>query len=159
MAEKRKRYLLSEDDIPRKWYNIQADMPNKPLPPLNPGTRRPMEAKDLYPVFACECCDQEMNQTDRWIEIPGEVREKYKYYLWFVLMAWRRLSAPPPTSISKTRASAPWVHTSSIRQSRRRITAKRRGLPTLPPRPVLGSGVRHWPMQRVFSAWMPLCTR
>ena len=80
MAEKRKRYLLSEDDIPRKWYNIQADMPNKPLPPLNPGTRRPMEAKDLYPVFACECCDQEMNQTDRWIEIPGEVREKYKYY-------------------------------------------------------------------------------
>ena len=80
MAEKRKRYLLSEDDIPRKWYNIQADMPNKPLPPLNPGTRRPMEAKDLYPVFACECCDQEMNLTDRWIEIPGEVREKYKYY-------------------------------------------------------------------------------
>lgn len=80
MAEKRKRYLLSEDDIPRKWYNIQADMPNKPLPPLNPSTRRPMEAKDLYPVFACECCDQEMNQTDRWIEIPGEVREKYKYY-------------------------------------------------------------------------------
>ncbi len=60
MAEKRKRYLLSEDDIPRKWYNIQADMPNKPLPPLNPVTRRPMEAKDLYPVFACECCDQEM---------------------------------------------------------------------------------------------------
>ncbi len=80
MAEKRKRYLLSEDDIPRKWYNIQADMPNKPLPPLNPVTRRPMEAKDLYPVFACECCDQEMNLTDRWIEIPGEVREKYKYY-------------------------------------------------------------------------------
>lgn len=80
MAEKRKRYLLSEDDIPRKWYNIQADMPNKPLPPLNPVTRRPMEAKDLYPVFASECCDQEMNLTDRWIEIPGEVREKYKYY-------------------------------------------------------------------------------
>lgn len=80
MAERRKRYLLSEDEIPRKWYNIQADMPNKPLPPLNPATHRPMEAKDLYPVFARECCDQEMNQTDRWIEIPQEVREKYKYY-------------------------------------------------------------------------------
>ena len=80
MAEKRKRYLLSEDEIPRRWYNIQADMPNKPLPPLNPATRQPMTAGDLYPVFARECCDQEMNQTDRWIEIPEEVREKYKYY-------------------------------------------------------------------------------
>lgn len=80
MAEKRKRYFLDEEEIPRYWYNIQADMENKPLPPLNPATRQPMTAEDLYPVFARECCRQELNQTDAWIEIPEEVREKYKYY-------------------------------------------------------------------------------
>lgn len=80
MAEKRKRYFLDEEEIPRYWYNIQADMENKPLPPLNPATKQPLTAEELYPVFARECCRQELNQTDAWIEIPEEVREKYKYY-------------------------------------------------------------------------------
>ena len=65
MSEKRKRYFLDEEEIPRAWYNIQADMPVKPLPPLNPQTREPMKAEDLYPIFARECCDQELNTTDR----------------------------------------------------------------------------------------------
>ena len=77
---KQKRYFLSEDDIPRSWYNIRAEMPNKPMPPLHPGTKKPLKAEDLYPIFAKECCDQELNQTDPWIEIPAEVRELYKYY-------------------------------------------------------------------------------
>lgn len=55
-------------------------MPNKPMPPLHPGTKKPLKAEDLYPIFAKECCDQELNQTDPWIEIPAEVRELYKYY-------------------------------------------------------------------------------
>lgn len=80
MTEKRKRYFLDEEEIPRYWYNIQADMANKPLPPLHPGTKQPLKAEDLYPIFAKECCDQELNQSDVWIEIPEEVREKYKYY-------------------------------------------------------------------------------
>ncbi|MDE6283633.1 MAG: TrpB-like pyridoxal phosphate-dependent enzyme [Muribaculaceae bacterium] len=80
MTDKRKRFFLDEDQIPRYWYNIQAEMENKPLPPLNPVTRQPLEAKDLYGIFARECSDQELNQTDAWIEIPEEVREKYKYY-------------------------------------------------------------------------------
>lgn len=80
MTEKRKRYFLDEEEIPRYWYNIQADMANKPLPPLHPGTKQPLKAEDLYPIFAKECCDQELNQSDAWIEIPEEVREKYKYY-------------------------------------------------------------------------------
>lgn len=79
MSQK-KRFFLEEDEIPRNWYNIQADMPVKPLPPLNPQTREPMKAEDLYPIFARECCDQELNTTDRWIPIPEEVREMYKYY-------------------------------------------------------------------------------
>jgi tryptophan synthase beta chain len=80
MEERRKRFILDEEEIPRKWYNIQADMPNKPLPPLNPATRQPMTAEDLSPIFAMECCKQELNTTDKWIDIPDEVRDKYKYY-------------------------------------------------------------------------------
>jgi tryptophan synthase beta chain len=80
MEERRKRFILDEEEIPRKWYNIQADMPNKPLPPLNPATRQPMTAEDLSPIFAMECCKQELNTTDKWIGIPDEVRDKYKYY-------------------------------------------------------------------------------
>lgn len=80
MSTKQKRYFLSEEDIPRQWYNIQADMKTKPLPPLHPVTHKPLNAEDLYPIFAEELCKQELNQTDRWIEIPEEVREMYKYY-------------------------------------------------------------------------------
>ncbi|WP_301708618.1 TrpB-like pyridoxal phosphate-dependent enzyme [uncultured Duncaniella sp.] len=77
---KRKRYILDEEQIPRQWYNIQADMVNKPMPPLHPETRQPLRPEDLYPVFARELCHQELNQTDAWIDIPDDVREKYKYY-------------------------------------------------------------------------------
>lgn len=80
MEETTKRYFLPESEIPHEWYNIQADMKTKPLPPLNPQTREPMKAEDLYPIFARECSDQELNMTDRWIPIPDEVREMYKYY-------------------------------------------------------------------------------
>ena len=80
MSEKKKRYMLSEDDIPRRWYNIQAEMPVKPMPPLNPATKEPLKAEDLYPIFAEELCRQELNQKDAWIDIPEEVREMYKYY-------------------------------------------------------------------------------
>ena len=80
MKGKTKRYILPEDEIPHKWYNIQADMTVKPMPPLNPQTREPMTASDLYTIFARECCDQELNTTDPWIPIPDKVREMYKYY-------------------------------------------------------------------------------
>lgn len=72
--------MLPEAEIPAQWYNILAEMPRKPLPPLNPATGNPLEVKDLYPVFAKECCRQELNYTDKWIDIPEEVREMYKYY-------------------------------------------------------------------------------
>ena len=77
---KQKRYFLSEADLPKQWYNIQADMIHKPMPLLNPVTKQPMKAEDLYPIFAKELCHQELNQTDRWIEIPEKVREMYAYY-------------------------------------------------------------------------------
>ena len=76
MSDKRKRYILPEEEIPHYWYNIQADMVNKPMPPLHPGTKQPLKAEDLYPIFAKELCHQELNQTDAWIEIPEEVRDR-----------------------------------------------------------------------------------
>lgn len=80
MKERQKRFILPESEIPTQWYNIQADMHNKPLPPLNPATKEPLKAEDLFPIFAEELARQEMNQTDAWIEIPQPVREMYKYY-------------------------------------------------------------------------------
>lgn len=77
---KQKRFFLPEDEIPRQWYNIQADMPNKPMPMLNPVTREPVTLDDLSEIFSVECSRQELNMTDRWIDIPDEVREMYKYY-------------------------------------------------------------------------------
>jgi len=75
-----KKFLLEEKDIPTAWYNVAADMPNKPLPPLHPGTKQPVSAEDFYPLFAKELVHQEMNMTDKWIEIPDEVRELYKVW-------------------------------------------------------------------------------
>ena len=80
MNNNQKRFFLTEDEIPTQWYNIQADMPVKPLPPLNPKTHEPMKAEDLYPIFAHELCHQELDTTNAWIDIPQAVLEQYKYY-------------------------------------------------------------------------------
>ena len=77
---RQKRYFLSENDIPSHWYNILADMPVKPMPMLHPKTRQPVTEEDLSELFSRECSAQELNETDTWIEIPEEVREKYLYY-------------------------------------------------------------------------------
>lgn len=77
---KQKRFILPESEIPTRWYNIQADMVNKPQPMLNPGTKQPIKASDLYPLFNKACSDQELNQTDEWIDIPQAVLEKYAFY-------------------------------------------------------------------------------
>ncbi len=77
---KTKKFLLQESEIPTQWYNITADMKNKPRPLIHPGTKQPLTVEDLYPIFSQEVSKQEMNTTDAWIEIPEEVREKYKIY-------------------------------------------------------------------------------
>lgn len=77
---KTKKFLLSEKEIPSSWYNIIADMPNKPRPMINPATKQPLVAEDLYPLFAQACADQELNYTDRFVEIPEAVREMYCIY-------------------------------------------------------------------------------
>ncbi len=80
MSDKIKRFILPESEIPTQWYNIQADMKNKPLPFLHPATHKALTPEDLYPIFNEACSQQELNQTDPWIDIPEEVRDMYKYY-------------------------------------------------------------------------------
>ena len=77
---KTKRFILPNSEMPTSWYNIQADMVNKPQPPVNPATRQPLKAEDLYPVFCEECARQELNQTDAYIPIPEPVLEQYSNY-------------------------------------------------------------------------------
>ncbi len=77
---KQKRFFLQEKELPTQWYNIQADMVNKPMPLLNPATREPLKAEDLYPIFAEELCRQELDQTHSYIDIPEPVQEMYRYY-------------------------------------------------------------------------------
>ena len=77
---KQKKFILQESELPKQWYNIQADMVNKPLPPLNPATKQPVTVDELSHVFAKECSRQELDQEHRWIDIPEEVLEKYAYY-------------------------------------------------------------------------------
>jgi tryptophan synthase beta chain len=72
----RTKIILDENDIPKKWYNILPDMPTPLPPPLHPGTREPIGPKDLSPLFPMELIKQEMSQ-ERFIDIPGEVRDIY----------------------------------------------------------------------------------
>ena len=77
---RQKKFILQEQELPTQWYNIQADMPNKPLPPLNPQTHKPLTADDLSHIFNKECSKQELDTEHAWIDIPEDVREKYAYY-------------------------------------------------------------------------------
>ena len=80
MSEIPYKIYLSENEIPSAWYNVRADMKQKPAPLLNPGTGEPLKAEDLYPIFCEELSKQEMNNDDQWIDIPGEVLDFYKMY-------------------------------------------------------------------------------
>lgn len=77
---KQKKFILAENELPTQWYNIQADMTTKPLPPLHPGTKKPLTVDDLARIFSKECSKQELDTTNAWIDIPEEVQEKYKFY-------------------------------------------------------------------------------
>lgn len=74
-----KKILLTEKEMPVRWYNIMADMPNKPLPPLHPATKEPIKPEDLAPLFPMGLIQQEAS-TERYIDIPGEVLDLYRSY-------------------------------------------------------------------------------
>lgn len=74
-----RKITLSENEIPTHWYNIVADMPNKPLPPLNPATNEPITGDALSAILPPALIEQEVTQ-ERWVEIPDEVRDVYKIW-------------------------------------------------------------------------------
>lgn len=76
---KERKITLTEKEIPEKWYNIVADMPNKPLPPLDPGTKEPIGPEALAPLFPEELILQEVS-GEKWIDIPDEVRNIYSIW-------------------------------------------------------------------------------
>ncbi|MDY4976351.1 MAG: TrpB-like pyridoxal phosphate-dependent enzyme [Clostridia bacterium] len=82
MANKEIPYkiYLEEQEMPKAWYNLRADMKNKPAPLLNPGTLQPMSAQELSPVFCEELVKQELDDTTPYFEIPEEIRKFYKMY-------------------------------------------------------------------------------
>ena len=74
-----KKIILTENEMPRQWYNIVADMPNKPMPALHPGTKQPISVEDLTAIFPTEIAKQELS-TERYIDIPEEVLDLYYAY-------------------------------------------------------------------------------
>lgn len=77
--DKRTKFLLDEEEMPRHWYNVQADLPEPLPPPLHPGTGQPLGPDDLAPLFPMELIKQEVS-TERYVEIPEEVVDVYR--LW-----------------------------------------------------------------------------
>lgn len=91
--EKLKKITLTEKELPTRWYNIVADMENKPLPLLHPGTKQPLPKEALYPIFAQELVEQEFS-PERFIEIPEQVQDLYKI--------WRPTPLVRATQLEKT---------------------------------------------------------
>ncbi len=74
------RLYLTEEQVPRQWYNLRADMKELPEPMLNPKTLKPVKEEDLYPVFCRKLVHQELDDVTRYVDIPEEVQEFYKIY-------------------------------------------------------------------------------
>ncbi|MCF2671462.1 TrpB-like pyridoxal phosphate-dependent enzyme [Butyricicoccus pullicaecorum] len=74
------KIYLNEEEMPKAWYNLRADMKNKPAPLLNPGTLKPMTAEELAPVFCEELVRQELDDQTPYFEIPQTIRDFYKMY-------------------------------------------------------------------------------
>ena len=118
---KQKKFILQESEIPTQWYNIQADMPNKPMPPIHPVTKQPPRM-----------CSRSISTT----ALPR----------WCAPMPSKRPSAPLLTSISRTRVPTPWVHIRSTPPCPSAIMPSRKVPPTSPPRQVQASGAQPSPM-------------
>ena len=74
------KIYLEESEMPKQWYNMRADMKNKPAPLLNPATLKPLTAEELIPIFCEELVKQELDETTPFVDIPQEIQEYYKTY-------------------------------------------------------------------------------
>ncbi|MFZ2501219.1 MAG: TrpB-like pyridoxal phosphate-dependent enzyme [Nocardioides sp.] len=134
MGEQRK-YILDESEMPTHWYNIMADLPTPPPPPLHPGTREPVGPDDLTPLFPIELIMQEVS-GERYIEIPEAVRDVYRQWRPSPLFRARKLEAKlgtpariyykyegvSPAGSHKTNTSVPQVYYNALNGVRRLTT-------------------------------------
>ena len=74
------KIYLNEDEIPTQWYNVRADMKNKPAPLINPGTGKPLTLDDLNPIFCEDLNKQELDNDTKFFDIPEEIQNFYKMY-------------------------------------------------------------------------------
>ncbi|MBP5282135.1 MAG: pyridoxal-phosphate dependent enzyme, partial [Lachnospiraceae bacterium] len=74
------KIYLEENELPKQWYNVRADMKKKPAPILHPGTLQPVTVDDLAPIFCEELAKQELDETTPYIDIPEEIRNFYRMY-------------------------------------------------------------------------------
>jgi len=149
MSKKVTKVVLSERDLPKQWYNIQADLPKPLHPPLHPGTGQPIKPEDLEQIFPLNLVEQELS-TERWIDIPDEVLDKLLLWRPTPLQRARNLEKylqTPAKIYYKNEGSAPPGATSPIPPSPRPTTTsslassgsplKRSGTVGLGPRPEL----------------------
>ena len=134
MTEQRK-FILDESEMPTHWYNIMADLPTPPPPPLHPGTREPVGPEDLAPLFPMELILQEVS-GERFIEIPEPVQEVYRQWrpspLYRARSLEKKLGTPAriyykfegvsPAGSHKTNTSVPQVYYNAINGVRRLTT-------------------------------------
>ena len=74
------KIYLEESEMPKQWYNVRADMKNKPAPILNPATLKPITVDELSPIFCKELAKQELDETTPYFDIPQEIRDFYRMY-------------------------------------------------------------------------------
>mgnify|MGYP000352743825 CR=1 FL=1 len=109
------RLYLTEDQMPQKWFNLRAAMPEQPDPLIHPGTLQPLGVDDLSPIFCAELARQELDGATEYVDIPEPVRDVYKMYRPSPLvrpMSWRRPWTPRRRSTTSLRATTPRAATS-----------------------------------------------
>lgn len=129
MAKVPHRLYLTEEQMPKQWYNLRADMKEQPAPMINPATMKPATEEDLYPVFCKKLAHQEMDATTRYVDIPEEILEMYKIYRPSPLCRAYNLEkhwAPQLKSTISSRATTPPDRISSIPPLHRPIMQKTR---------------------------------
>ena len=74
------KIYLEENEMPKQWYNVRADMKNKPAPILNPATMKPITLEELAPIFCGELAKQELDDRTPYFDIPQEIQDFYRMY-------------------------------------------------------------------------------
>ena len=152
------KIYLEEDEMPKAWYNLRADMKNKPAPLLNPETKQPMTKEELSAVFCDELIDQELDENTAYFPIPEEITNFYKMYRPSPLVrAYCLEEKLQPRSITSLREATPAEATSSIPPSPRRTTPRSRDSRASPPKRARDNGVLLCPWRARISGWTARC--